>query len=191
MFALCWLLVPLLTFLALSPPLLLGRYVLFIVPAIAVLAGAGIDRAISSWRAPVPLRLLAATVVVIGTLRGPIGWLVDGDVEDWRSAANLLFLEGEPDDAALFSNDTTRLFFEYYRHRAGDPAPPRSFWPNDPWGEYETGDEVYRAPPPSTVIAAAERRRRSSWSWASTTRGEQSSPKRRTRCCSRTLGPRW
>lgn len=157
-FALSWLVVPALGLLVLSAvaPTFFGRYLLFTVPAIAILAGAGIDHAVSSWRAPVLWRLAAGAVVVFGAIRGPVDWLVKNDMEDWRSAANLLFQDGEPDDAVLFAKDTTRLFFEYYRHQAGDLMPPQSFWPAGGWGQYETGDQLYQAPPPAAARAAAQ-----------------------------------
>jgi len=135
-------------------PVLLGRYLLFCLPALAIGAAAGavaaVDRARPTTTAARGLKVgavLVALVVVLGMARGIVYWHVGGGgVEDWRGAARLVEGQAQPRDGIVFADDWIRLFFEYYRnHPAGAGIDPTPVFPAVPWGQFRTEDVVYHS----------------------------------------------
>lgn len=89
----CWAVIPfaLTVLVSLRQPLLVPRYLIFAVPAFAVVAGAGIARL------PLPAAIVAAGVVI--TLMIPMTTdFLGGPRQDWREAAAALVSQGHPDD---------------------------------------------------------------------------------------------
>ncbi len=118
----CWLVLPPLSLWAVSmllQPALEGRYVLFCVPAGALLAGAAISRI---RPAPAGLAVLAAlagarAALVVPTYGVPI--------EDWSAAAALVARSSRPGDCIAFFLADGEDAFDYYadeRH-LGEPRP--------------------------------------------------------------------
>jgi 4-amino-4-deoxy-L-arabinose transferase-like glycosyltransferase len=146
----CWSVLPTLTLVILSPfSPLVGRYLLFSMVGVFVYGAVGLDDAIRGsagssslrgWQRFVPLALVLGAGVY-----GLVYWYSDGDAEDWRGASRYVFGTAEQDDRILFANDSVRLYFEYYRRGDESAVLPRPAYPTDPWGGYETGDEVYRS----------------------------------------------
>jgi mannosyltransferase len=144
----CWSALPTITLVVLSPvnPLA-GRYLLFSMVGVLLYGAVGLDDALAGtsgwswlrgWRRFVPLALVLGAGVY-----GLTYWYSDGGEEDWRGASRYVFAAAEPEDRILFANDSVRLFVEYYR-RLDEPAVlPRPVYPDDEWGEYETGDQQY------------------------------------------------
>jgi mannosyltransferase len=155
---LMWAALPLCMLTLMSPirPMVIGRYLLFSLPAIAIYAAIGLDGAIKDcerrpnrsglWLAVVPLVLALAAGVY-----GLRYWYSDGGEEDWRQSARHVFDRAGPQDRILFANDSVRLFFEYYRP-PGDPGSlPEPTFPADEWGDFETGDQTYESFGPGAV----------------------------------------
>jgi mannosyltransferase len=99
--------------LAVSPlkPLFFDRYVLFCVPPLALLAGAGLVR--------LPLRMVAIAALVVMQLVGLARLHAEPSWEDWRGAAAAIREAARAGDAAACWVDTTCIGFDYYF------APPR------------------------------------------------------------------
>jgi hypothetical protein len=165
--ALClaWVAGPLL--LALLPslvqPILTGRYMIISVPGIAVYGAIGVVDLLQSYVTADAkgrvVRLVAVTVVAVGSLAGVTVWLIGWEVENWRGASRSVFAEARSGDEVLFANDTVRLFFEYYREN-GDTFPttsPTPAFPPQPWGDYETGEQEYASFDRSDVEEVAQR----------------------------------
>jgi hypothetical protein len=121
-FLLLWLLLPIAVTLAVSimKPVFLPRYLIVCLPALVLLAGAGIVR----------LPRLAATAVLIGmvalSLEGTANYYArDFDLlrEDWRDATAYVLEHERPGDAILFHANQGRMPFEYYARLAKRPEP--------------------------------------------------------------------
>lgn len=139
-FLLLWLLFPIAFIFLISQlkPFYLIRYFVFVVPALVLLAAAGLDRLRSRW-------LLAAALILFGvlSLRGVAGFYrQDFDItrEDWRSATSYLLAHTQPGDVVLFHQPIGRMPYEYYRSldlaaapiviypRSGDQLTYRDFY---------------------------------------------------------------
>jgi hypothetical protein len=153
--------------------LMVGRYVLFLVPALAVGVGVGLVDLLQSetfatkssprvlgavtlpQASPAPWgigqlvrvggMLAAVAVGATGAASGAARWTLGPDRVDWRPVAETLLAEAEPTDAVLFANDSMRLFVEYElrKHPEQLAGAPRPVFPAQPWGEYRTGDQRY------------------------------------------------
>jgi mannosyltransferase len=145
---------------------LVTPWLLFVVPAVAIVAaafatqrfefrhllvawpglllvGATALRRIRSARALVPV----VAVLVVLSLVGVVRWYVDRPKPDWRDATELVLTEAAPGDGVLFVYDQVRIPFEYYAQRdpdARDALVP--LFPSDPWTEWGTGDQELRVP---------------------------------------------
>ena len=128
-------------------PVLIGRYLLFLLPGVLALGGIVLDHTLGGDRPKVLARpavsVLVVLAILLGVGRGAWWWVSDGGVEDWRAAATVVFSEAKPGDAVLFANDSVRLFFEYYRGRIGHQSEPEPVYPPPAWGSYGTGDQTY------------------------------------------------
>ena len=153
-----WIAVPFLVMLAGSlalQPTLIGRYLLFCVPAVVMALAILVDRLVVT-RARRPLALAAAALLVLGAARGSLSWHVDSHTEHWNEVAAYVFDHASADDRIVLANDSVRLFFEYERRRRTvAPAGPQPGYPVVPWGAYGTGDQRYESPSPDELAAAA------------------------------------
>jgi mannosyltransferase len=125
-FLLIWLLFPvvLTTLLSFARPVFLGRYLIFCLPALTILAAAGLSRIRSFW-------LLSATLAGVLALAGQGVLFVYGhdfdNERDGSAAASYFVLDrAEAGDAILFHIAETRVPYEFFRslRAGGDTASP-------------------------------------------------------------------
>jgi hypothetical protein len=126
-FLLIWMLFPvsLTVVLSLARPVFLGRYMIFCLPPLVILAAAGLERLRSAW-------MLAATlaVMLLLSLQG-VFFVYAHDFDNERdasiAAANFILDHSEPGEAILFHIAETRIPYEFVRsQRSGqDAASPR------------------------------------------------------------------
>lgn len=137
-------------------PSFLGRYVLYSIPFGCLLIGGFLDSHWSQARARVASVALVVALLSIsaGSLLGVQRWWRGVEVADWRSLANEVFLHSSRNDAIVFANDSTRLFFEYYRPK--HLRAPMPLFPVDPWGGFETGDQRYEPFPIAAIETALD-----------------------------------
>jgi uncharacterized membrane protein YuzA (DUF378 family) len=158
---------------SLATNLMVGRYVLFLVPFLALLVCIGAATAASALfrRSRTSRRRLGGVVLpaagpppwsgkrvigvgvvvsmlVVGTGGASLGsfrWLNNGDREEWRPLATSLLGDAKPADAVLFANDSIRLFVEYQlrQHPEQRSTAPEPVFPPYAWGKYRTGDQQY------------------------------------------------
>ena len=130
-----------------TPPLIIGRYLLFCLPAVAIYEAVGLDSVLERMGRRNPSagwqRVAVAAVVLAVSAYGVVYWYSDGGEEDWRGTTAAVLAETQPGDRVLFANDSVRLFFEYYRRFDPDAPLPESVYPTGPWGTFETGDQTY------------------------------------------------
>jgi mannosyltransferase len=114
-FLLIWLLFPALLTLALSlaRPLFLGRYLIFCLPALILLAAAGLARIQQMWRLAT---ILAAFLLF--SLGGTLSYY-DHDFDSERDAAGIatayVLGHAQPGDGILFYIPNTRVAYEFFR----------------------------------------------------------------------------
>ena len=113
-------------------PLLVARYLVLVVPALALVAASGVAALARVGGARVAA--VAVTALVAVSLVGTVDWYRAPDVEDWRTVAATLVPELGPDDALVFTPTRNVHSFAYYRDaldlppvtvlrpRTGDPA---------------------------------------------------------------------
>lgn len=113
-FLLLWLFLPLAITLAVSlaKPLFVARYFTFCLPALVILAAAGLAQ-LRSRR--------VSAIVLLGMIalstRGTLAYYMrpfDLGREDWRSASRYLLTNARPGDAVLFQVAMGRMPYEYY-----------------------------------------------------------------------------
>jgi mannosyltransferase len=135
-FLLIWLLVPiaLMLTLSLARPLFLGRYFIFCLPPLILLAAAGLARLRPAW-------LLAAglAVMLLLSVRGTADYYredFDLEREDSQGAVNYILDHSQPGDAILFHIAEGRVPYEFFKTlrensslRTGD-HPPEIVYPN-------------------------------------------------------------
>ena len=127
-FLLIWMLLPVALTIVLSfaRPVFLGRYMIFCLPPLVILAAAGLERLRSAW-------MLAAIlgVMLLLSLQGAF-FVYAHDFDNERdasvAAADFILDHAEPGDAILFHIAETRIPYEFVRsERTGqDTASPRS-----------------------------------------------------------------
>jgi mannosyltransferase len=148
-------------------PSLLGRYVLYVVPFVCVLVGAALAevfRSVGGFTAgrgqPAKsiLGVFGVFLLVVASAFGVIRWFRGVEVHDWRTLASEVFSQTEPDDAIVFANDSSRLFFEYYRPEV--IVGPVPLFPIEPWGGFDTGKQLYKSFPVAAVENAGDTRAR-------------------------------
>jgi mannosyltransferase len=115
-FLLVWLLFPILSVLALSMarPLFLPRYFILCLPALILLAAAGISRIRSPWIV-MPAVLVFVALSVQGTASYYRQDFEDTDREDWRAASQYILANTRPGDGIVFFVPMGRMPYEYYR----------------------------------------------------------------------------
>jgi mannosyltransferase len=126
-----WLVVPPVVAVGVSAikPILNPRYLIVVLPAMAILAAYGIGRL------PHP-RLAAAALLLLISL-SVVRLAVQATTltkEDWRGATALVLARVQPDDAIFFYTQSGAKPFAYYvdQRGAADQA-PRSIYPNVTW----------------------------------------------------------
>ena len=129
-FLLSWLILPIAIVLAISPvrPLFVIRYFIVSVPALILLAAAGLSRVRSN-------AVLACAILAVSALsiRGDISYYRrDFDVqrEDWRAATQFLLKNSAPGDALVFHIPMGRMPYEYYRSLQPASSGPEILYPN-------------------------------------------------------------
>jgi 4-amino-4-deoxy-L-arabinose transferase-like glycosyltransferase len=152
-----WLFTPIALLLVVSvvQPAFLGRYLLVVTPAIALLIAGATDELFShsGWRRIAGVILAGSTLASLAF--GAYQWLTGTRGDNWREVSCLVLRNGRPTDAMLFANDSVRLFHEYERTQprpSCQPSPlatggpvgePQPAFPSGPWGTFGTGDHRY------------------------------------------------
>ena len=115
LFVALWVLAPLAVTLVFSwviRPVFVGRYLILSLPALALLAGAGITRLKRPWlQAAIVLVMLCLSARAISLL------YFEHTKDDWRSATSYVLSESQPGDGAIFYLDSGRKAFVYYKER--------------------------------------------------------------------------
>ncbi len=132
-FLLLWLFFPVLFVLAVSiaRPLFLPRYFILCLPALILLAAAGLTKIRSSW-----VVTLATLVFVVLSLQGTASYFQhdfeDVQRENWRAASQYILANAQPGDAVVFHIPMGRLPYEYYRslQAAASSAGPVVLYPS-------------------------------------------------------------
>lgn len=161
-----WLVVPLAgaALLSLVKPLFLARYLIVVLPPLAILVALGAQALRPRWRAA------ALAIVFAASVHALAGWYPGEEKEglDFRSAAARIAGGGFPQDGIAFYRPSRRLPIEYYlrRERVLGHAPTPVF-PAAAWGDFDLIDDYeLRRPPSSTwssLVARAASRHRRIW----------------------------
>jgi hypothetical protein len=129
-FLLLWLFFPVILTLAVSfaRPLFLPRYFFFCLPALLLLAAAGMARLRSAW-------LLAPALLIFGalSLRGTMSYYrQDFDLgrDDWRGATQSVLSQARAGDAVIFQIAMGRMPYEYYHSLLGAADSPVVLYPH-------------------------------------------------------------
>jgi mannosyltransferase len=160
-FLLIWLTFPILFVFLVSQlkPLFVIRYFVFTIPAIVLLAAAGLAHIR-------PRILLGATMVIFGllSLNGVASFYrKDFDIfrEDWRSASRYILANAQPGDVVLFHQPLTRMPYEYYRSVIPASHPPSVIYPEH--GNRLTFRDFYAGRAPDAFIAGLPARYARIW----------------------------
>jgi mannosyltransferase len=128
-YLLIWLFFPILLVFAVSQlkHIYLARYFIFCLPALILLAAAGLGRLRSNWA-------LAAVLAVIAflSLRGVTDYYrKDFDIgrEDWRSATHHVLDHAQTGDVLILHQPIGRMPYEYYRSRIQANVYPTVIYP--------------------------------------------------------------
>jgi mannosyltransferase len=131
-FLLLWLLFPIVSVFVLSAirPLFLPRYFLLCLPALLLLAAAGLGRIRSPW-----IMTGATLVLVVLSLQGTASYyrqdFEDVERENWRAATEYILTNSRPGDAVMFHVPMGRMPYEYYQSlRPGPAAGPAVLYPS-------------------------------------------------------------
>jgi mannosyltransferase len=115
-----WAVVPaiLLALISLREPMFLQRYMIFSLPATALLAGVG-AALMSKWRIGLVLAIVLCAACIPTILKK-----YNKPREDWRGATGLVLSSAAPGDAVAFFPFYTRIMLDYYssQHAASAPA---------------------------------------------------------------------
>jgi hypothetical protein len=130
-------------------PCFLARYFIFTLPALGLLAAAGIARL--HWRL-----LTAGALLLFGAWSLPAvnsGYSKDIDVvrEDFRSATRYVLANAQPGDAILFYQPIGRMPYEYYRSLTPAAAYPMVVYPA--YGGGVTFRDFYAGRPAESLLA--------------------------------------
>ena len=127
-FLLTWLLFPvaLTVLLSFARPVFLGRYMIFCLPPLVILAAAGLARLRQSW-----MLAAALTIMLFLSLRG-VFFVYGHDFDDERdgsgAASNFILDHTQPGDGAIFHIAEARVPYEFFRSvRAGENSASPAF----------------------------------------------------------------
>jgi len=131
-------------------PFFLPRYFVFTLPALALLAAAGLARIPSRW-------FLAATLLLFAvlSLKGVSAYYqrdIDIAREDWRGATHYTLAKVQPGDVIVFYQPIGRMPYEYYRSVTPHASDPRVLYPEH--GEQVTFRDFYAGRPPDNFLRA-------------------------------------
>lgn len=113
-------------------PMFLDRFLIVVLPALVLLAGAGLARM------PAVPAGLALTVVVALSVAGLVDWY-DGDKQtDWRAASGYVVDHYQAGDAVSSVRPHVRTAFDYYNRQAAEPVAPGAVL--SPPVEWQIGD---------------------------------------------------
>jgi 4-amino-4-deoxy-L-arabinose transferase-like glycosyltransferase len=110
-----WALAPLAVTLVFSwvvKPNFQSRYLMISLPALALLAGAGISRLKRPW-----LQAAVLLVMLCLSARAISKWYIEYTKEDWRSTTRYVLSEAQPGDGAVFYSFWVWRAFVYYQER--------------------------------------------------------------------------
>ena len=160
-FLLLWLLLPIVFIFLVSQlkPLFLVRYFVFTLPALVLLAAAGLARLPNRW-------LLTGALLVIAALsiRGIMSYYhedIDISREDWRSATGYLLAHVQPGDGVLFHQPIGRMPYEYYRSVLSPATEPLVVYPEH--GDHLTFRDFYAGRAPDAFLEGVPVRYRRVW----------------------------
>jgi mannosyltransferase len=119
-FLLVWAALPVSALFAVSfiKPLFIDRYLLMVIPAVALLAGAGL--ATVRWPAVRALAVAALLVLQVVAVRDMLAAPAN---EEWRGAAAIIRADMRPDDASACYEPRVCICFDYYLAPAPDGPP--------------------------------------------------------------------
>jgi mannosyltransferase len=152
---LAWLLFPLLGSFVVSfwKPMFVERYLLVALPALALLAGAGL-----AWIGQRRIRLAAATALVALSAVQLGAQYADETKEDYRAALAYLAAHAREGDAVVIYRPYVRVPFEHYLERhPGLAARVTPLYPTFPWGGVDLAVDQNQ-PPDIAELARAEDR---------------------------------
>ncbi len=133
--AIAWIAVPICGSLALSAvrPIFLSRYLIVVVPALAMLTAVGI----ASLR-PVAVRATALCALLLLSAPPLVAYYGQPfkDGEDWRTAVANVVARERPGDGIIFLSRFGRRPFEYYLTRSDAEADLTPIYPSAPWERY-------------------------------------------------------
>src|SRR5438132_4628348 len=118
-----WLLLPVVIILGLSllKPVFMNRFLIVVLPALCLLAAAGITQIRSEF-----VGAALAAGLVIGAAYGVNDFQrhgLDQPDEEWRAATQYLLSEAKPQDGALFYSSQCRMPYEFYRQEEKQVGP--------------------------------------------------------------------
>jgi hypothetical protein len=161
LFLLAWFLFPILFVFLVSQlkPLFVIRYFVFTIPAIVLLAAAGLAQIRSRV-------LLGVLLIFFGflSLRGDESFYQkDFDItrEDWRAASRYVMANSEPGDVILFHQPITRMPYEYYRSVTPASNPPTVIYPEH--GRKLMFRDFYAGRAPDAFLASLPERYQRLW----------------------------
>jgi mannosyltransferase len=99
-------------------PIFMARYLIFSLPAMALLAAAGMTTLTRMHAGPV-LVVALCTMAVPAILKD-----YHKPREDWRAASNAILTSAQPGDAVVFFPFYTRVMLDYYHDRSLQDSPP-------------------------------------------------------------------
>jgi mannosyltransferase len=129
-FLLLWLIFPitLIVLLSLARPLFLGRYFIFCLPALVILAAAGIGKLGRPW-----LIALTLTAMLLLSLQGTLSYYdhdFDLHRDDSKASSNYVLDHALPGDAILFHIAEARVPYEFFKSlRANESSPTVTTFP--------------------------------------------------------------
>jgi mannosyltransferase len=100
-----------------AKPIFEARYLIIVVPALALLGGACVAGLPRAW-----LRCLTVAALLYLSARCLHWYYTDYDKENWRDASAWVLAQARPGDAAVFYWYSGREAFHYYLRRAGPGA---------------------------------------------------------------------
>jgi mannosyltransferase len=160
-FLLLWFIFPIFFVFLLSQvkALFVIRYFVFTIPAIVLLASAGLAQIR-------PRVLLGATLAIFGllSLNGVASFYQkDFDIfrDDWRTASRYILANAQPGDVILFHQPLTRMPYEYYRSVTPASHPPSVIYPEH--GNKLMFRDFYAGRAPDAFIASLPARYARIW----------------------------
>jgi len=103
----------------LGRPLFLSYYLIFVLPALLLLAAAGLVRLPGR-----PLKAAALALILALSLVGLSEWYGKGSAEDYRAATRFLLSHARAGDAVFYDPSYAAIPFTYYESLAHSPGPP-------------------------------------------------------------------